>query len=117
MRMFNATAVAAVELAEHRVFTVVLAENSDGGGERLEIQKALSFDEQDRRLGMDTYCLCTAKGTAYGGVTSWALAGDSLEIRLDAKAESALGVDGGFLVGFPPEYRQVLEESLARLFA
>ena len=116
MWMFEATVVAAGEFPEHQTFTVALAEDPDGG-EWLEIQKTLSFDEQDRRLGMDTYCLCTEKGTAYGGVTSWALARDSLEIRLDAKTARMLGVDGGFLVRFPPEYRQLLEESLGRVFA
>jgi hypothetical protein len=62
MRRFRANAVAAVELPELETFAVVLAEEPDGG-ERLELQKAFSFDEQDRRLGMDTYCLSTETGT------------------------------------------------------
>ena len=115
MRRFRANAVAAVEIPEHATFTVILAEDPDGDGERLEFQKAFSFDEQDRRLGMDTYCLCTVEGTAYGGVTSWTLTPDSLEVRLDARTAEVLGVEGGFRVGFPPAYLQTLREGLERV--
>ncbi|HTN88573.1 MAG TPA: Imm10 family immunity protein, partial [Sorangium sp.] len=97
-------------------FVVILAEYPDGSGARLEIQKPLSSDEQDRRLGLDTYCLCTEDGaTHYGGVTSWALTQSSLEILLDAKAADALGVEGGFVVDFSPESRTALKDGLDRV--
>jgi hypothetical protein len=115
MRRFSAHAVAAVELPEYETFTVVLAENADGDGERLELHKAFSFDEQDRLLGMDTYCLRTEAGTTYGGVTSWTLTQDALEVRLDEKTAALLGVEGGFLVSFPREYLQTLREGLGRV--
>jgi hypothetical protein len=115
MRRFRANAVAAMEIPEHATFTVVLAEGPDGDGERLEFQKAFSFDEQDRRLGMDTYCVCTGKGTAYGGVTSWTLTRDSLEVRLDAGTAEMLGVEGGFTVELPPACLQTLRGGLERV--
>ena len=115
MRRFRASAVAAVELPEHETFAVVLAEHPDGDGGRLEFQKAFSFDEQDRRLGMDTYCLCTEAGTAYGGVTTWTLTLDALEVRLDERTAEALGVEDGFVVDFPRVYLQTLREGLERV--
>ncbi|WP_434048947.1 MULTISPECIES: Imm10 family immunity protein [Sorangium] len=65
-------------LAEHsdvNAFMAILAEHPDGSGTRLEIQKPLSSDEQDRRLGLDTRCLCTEEvATRHGGVMHWTLA-------------------------------------------
>lgn len=87
-----------------------------GGGLRLEMQRSLSSDEQDRRLGLDTYCLCTEDGaTHYGGVTSWSLTPGSLEIRIDAEAEEAFAVGGGFVVDFSPENTGVLQVGLKRV--
>jgi hypothetical protein len=115
MRRLTARVVAAVEPPDLETFTVVMAESPDGEGERLEFHKADSFDEQDRMLGMDTYCLCTESGTTYGGVVSWTLSHDSLEVRLDQKAASDLGIEGGFLVNFPPEYLRTLRDGLERV--
>jgi hypothetical protein len=116
MRRFRAKVVAAAELPDLNTFAVVLAEDGDGSGLRLEIQKALSFDEQDRRLGLDTYCLCTEAGaTYYGGVTSWTLTEGSLELRLDEKAAEVLGVEGGFVVNFAPERLPAIKEGVERI--
>ncbi|HEU4556822.1 MAG TPA: Imm10 family immunity protein [Longimicrobium sp.] len=114
MKRFNATAVAVEELPELNTFTVVLAEAREGG-ERLELHKAISFDEQDRALRIDTYCLCTETGTVYGGVTSWTVAPGTLEVRLDARAAEMLDVEGGFRVTFPPESMQDLASGLRRV--
>jgi hypothetical protein len=99
MLKFKALAASALEMADLNSFVVVLAEESDGGGMRLEIQRALEFDEQDKQLWQDTYCVCTESGaTCYGGIASWALLGNELEIILDVRAQSVLGVKDGFLV-------------------
>lgn len=101
MLTFNALAVSAVELPDIETFVVVLAERRDGSGCRLEIQRALSFDEQDRKLGQDTYSLSTERGgTFYGGIASWTLTGDTLVIVLEKKAAQVLEVDGGFVIHF-----------------
>lgn len=116
MRKFKAKAVAAVELPDLNTFVVVLAEEPDESGARLEIQKSLSLDEQDRKLGLDTYCLCTEDGaTYYGGITSWVLTQGSLEVQLDAEAAETLGVEGGFVVDFEPESLPALKEGLERV--
>lgn len=115
MRRFEAKAVASVELSDIDTFAIVFAQELDGGGTRLEIQRALSFDEQDRKNGQDTYCLCTEGGvTHYGGVTSWVLSKDSLEIRLDAKASTVFGVEEGFAVALPRDRPARLKDDLER---
>ncbi|WP_437335069.1 Imm10 family immunity protein [Sorangium sp. So ce394] len=116
MRRFKAKALAVAEDPDLNTYAIILAEQSDGSGMRLEIQKSLLSNEQDRQLGLDTYCLCTEEGsTHYGGIVSWTLAHDSLEVELDAKAADALGVEGGFVVDFAPENRPALKDGLDRV--
>jgi len=115
MLTFTARAVAAEERRDLNTFVVVLAENQDGSGARLELQKALCLDEQDRKLEMDTYCLCTEEGaTFYGGIKSWKLMSDLLEINLDMQAAEALGVQG-FAISFSAKDFAMLEEGLAKV--
>jgi hypothetical protein len=84
MLKFRAMAVSTMELPDLNSFVVVLAEGRDGRGRRLEIQRALAFDQQDRSLGQDTYCLCTEEGAAhYGGIIDWTLTGGELRVALD----------------------------------
>lgn len=116
MRRFRANAVAATELAGMNVYAVVVAENEDGSGACLEVQRALSFDEQDRSLGQDTYCLHIETGaTHYGGVTSWVVTPNRLEVLLDADAAAALDVREGFSVAIKPEHVLMLQEGLSRV--
>jgi hypothetical protein len=118
MYEFTARASAATDLPDLNVFSVVLAENRDGSGRRVEIQRSSSFSEQDRRLGQDTYCVSTGAGASYyGGISSWRLAEDRLEIHLDAKAAEVLGVTGGFAVRLEAteEERRSLREGLLRV--
>ena len=69
MRRFIATSVAAANVQDLNALVVLFAENPDGSGARLELQRALSFDAQDCQLSHDTYCLSTETGaTYYGGV-------------------------------------------------
>jgi hypothetical protein len=92
---FTVRGASAVELPDLGAFVAVLAEHPDGSGQRLEIQCALEFDEQDRALGMDTYCLCMDSGaTHYGGIIRHDLSPPWLTIVLDARAAEALGTRG-----------------------
>jgi hypothetical protein len=69
-----------------------LAESPDGDGRVLMVQRALESDEQDRDLGMDTYCLVDEAGlTHYGGVTSAVIDDDVLRIALDDQAAEEFG--------------------------
>jgi hypothetical protein len=114
MRTFRATAVAAEEITEANTYVVMLAEREDDGA-RLEIQKALVFDDEDRASGEDTYCLCTEDGaTHYGGIASWSVSSNSLTLQLEPEAAEELGVDGGFLIEFPPDKSSLVQEALQR---
>lgn len=118
MQKFIARAVSAMEMTDVDTFAVVLAENMDGSGVRLEIQRALTFDEQDKKLGQDTYCLSTERGaTHYGGIASWHISGNVLEVVLDKKAAKALGIADGFVVELPPDEKTlfILKEGLQRV--
>jgi hypothetical protein len=118
MLKFKATAVAALEMPDLSSFTVVLAEEHDGSGMRLEIQRALVFDEQDKSLGMDTYCICTEQGAVcYGGIASWSLVENELRIVLDTRAAIALGVKDGFSIELEvdSETRDRLKDGLQRV--
>ncbi|HET9782699.1 MAG TPA: Imm10 family immunity protein [Candidatus Dormibacteraeota bacterium] len=89
----------AVTLAEINAQTVVLRELSSGEGDGIDFQRALSFDDQDRRLGQDTYAITTPSGRAfYGGLRGVELEGSVLCLWLTDEAASTLGLDGHFVI-------------------
>ena len=120
MTEFDAELVGAGEIIENNCFVLVIAEHFDGSGQRLELQAALSYDEQDQSLSMDTYCLCTETGAChYGGVTSWTLIEDQavLVVTLDEAASRVLDVAGGLRVKVPRSDVPIVRESLQRILA
>lgn len=113
---FTALAVAAHESPELETFVVVFAENEHGEGRRLELQRSLFVDDQDARLGMDTYCLVTeTSACCYGGIVRWSLDELVLEIELDAKASNTLDADGGFKISLLPEGAAIARNELPRI--
>jgi hypothetical protein len=95
---------------------VVLGAEKDGGGERVEISRSVSFDEQDRALKLDTYCIATHDGaTHYGGIAAWSVESGFVTLQLTPEACRVLGVDGGFEIGVPRESTDSLREWLARI--
>jgi hypothetical protein len=79
------------EVGDPAVLLAVIAEGPGGSGFRLEFQRATVFDEQDHRLGMDTYCISTSEGpTHYGGVIGIHIDGGDVDIDLDAVAADRL---------------------------
>jgi len=115
MRTYDAQVVAAEEI-EH-VYALVLSERRDGIGMRLEIQNG-PHDDQDRSLGMDTYCLCTESGAChYGGIKNWKFdtSDGYLYLYLDRDACEELGVDGGLKIRISESDAQMLIDSLHRL--
>lgn len=112
MLRFRASAVASLE--DDYLFCVVMAEDEDGNGTTLELQVAHSFDEQDRKLGMDTYCIVLDGSTHYGGVTEWLLTPALLDVRLDEEAARVLEVDG-FLVELDASAPKTLLDDVTRV--
>lgn len=117
METFTVRVVAAEQLDDINTFVVVLAEDKSGG-DRLEIQRSLSFDSQDKEQGMDTYCICLPSGAChYGGVLSCEIDQGILQIDLDADASDDLGTDRFQLkLKLQPEEIEQLREGLNRVF-
>ncbi len=91
---FEVRRIAIEELRDLDTYVVGIAENEDGSGESLLFQTAITAaEEQDRALGMDTYCVSTAWGaTVYGGVMACALRDDLLTLKFDPPAAETLGI-------------------------
>ncbi|WP_457964704.1 Imm10 family immunity protein [Arthrobacter sp. D1-29] len=72
---------------------VVLANRADMPTWQLEIQRPLDPDDQDRRLGLDTYCLVLPTGaTAYGCLASASVSGQRLRLTFPADRLTELGL-------------------------
>jgi hypothetical protein len=62
----------------------------EGSTDSFLVQRALVFDNQDPRLGMDTYCVVRNGRSHYGGVLASCLTGRVLALTLDPTAASDL---------------------------
>jgi hypothetical protein len=92
---------------------VILDEPS---GDTLEIQRSLSFDEQDTAAGMDTYCLVVSAGaTHYGGVESWAVRDGMLTLSLSEAAAAVLELPADVDISVRAADEAPLRDHLARL--
>lgn len=97
MKAFQVRRVDFVKDEDLNSASLVLAEDPDGGGARLEISKALSYDEQDKALGQDIYSLSDEAGaTHYGGVVDWTFQRPTLLITLEPQASEVLKAEGGY---------------------
>lgn len=74
--------------------TVAAAEEEDGGGHQFIVQIPLHDpDDQERSLGLDTYCLLNEDGaTYYGGVLQAALSDTVLNLTFSQEARQELGL-------------------------
>jgi len=99
MTEFSARAVARLRDEDLGADVLVLAEHEDGSGRRLELQRSLEVTDEDRRLGMDTFCLVNETGSVhYGGVEEWSLIDSELRLKLTDEAAAAMHVDGGYRI-------------------
>jgi Immunity protein 10 len=119
IRWTVAIAVWGGEEGEHGYDQLALGDEAcaaEGDGQALMIQRAYEFDEQDVRYGMDTYCLVDERATThYGGVSSWSLDGDVLQLRLDAGAAAVFDADGFLLSLAAGVNRELVASKLALL--
>ena len=70
----------------------MLAFEDEASGDFFAIQRSLTFTEQDRSLGMDTYCLVCGEATHYGGLDSFDVDEGQLRMRLSPAAAYALEI-------------------------
>ena len=68
----------------------MLAFEDEASGDFFAVQRAFTFDNQDRALGMDTYCLVRGEATHYGGLDAYELTDSRLQLRFGAAAADAL---------------------------
>ena len=99
-----------------------VAEREDGTGRALMFQAGEEPpDEQDVRLGMDTYCVVTDdQGTAYGCVRELSIDGDRMRVVVSDEALADLGLSHGVIqvrLAVPSESVEVLREYLGRILA
>jgi hypothetical protein len=80
------------------------AERDDDEGRVLEVQRGLEeATEQERRLGMDTYCVVDEnQNTYYGGVARWRIARGRVELYFAPGAAQAFGA-AGYVIRLPDE--------------
>jgi hypothetical protein len=80
----------------------------------LEFQHADEFDQQDKALGFDTYCIVSGmqEGTTYGGVEIWWVRSDTLFLVLTPEAARELGLtrDVRVQLAFESDVRRLIVE-------
>ena len=115
MRTLRARAVFCGEVSDGAV-GVIVAEGESGEGARVELQRATCFDDQDRVLGQDTYCLSLHTGAnVYGGVARWLLGPGRLKLELSQEAADTLELDTKLTIEFDPERGADLNEWLPKV--
>lgn len=115
MATFRATSVFCGEVAPG-VIGVLMADGESGDGARVELQRAITFDDQDRALGHDTTCLGLHTGASiYGGVTGWSLTPGRLTLELSKEATEALDVDAELTIDFDAQLVADVEEWLPKV--
>lgn len=115
MSAFTASAVTFQNVPELSLVAVIFAENGDGSGARLEVQRNLNPDETDKLLGLDTYSLTLGRANHYGGVASWAVTDNAVTFHLDAGAAQALAVGAQYTIALTAEHKGMVERGLARV--
>jgi hypothetical protein len=95
---FAVRRVAVDFLPDEEIYVVALSEYLDGEGRSLVIQRATSFDEQERRLGLDSYSLSDELGaTMFGAIDRCILSGNSLTLGLRPEAAETFVTSNGEL--------------------
>ena len=81
---------------------VALLVVDEESGDTIEVQRAYEFDEQDRELGMDTYCLVRGGANYYGGLIAYELSDLSLSLSLTEGAAEVLELPESFEIPLDP---------------
>jgi hypothetical protein len=93
MTAFTARHAAYQSLDDVDVDVVGLSEDVDGGGRQLIFERARSFSDQDRELGMDTFAVTNeTAATVYGAVTRYDVDDSVLTLDLTQEGADALGL-------------------------
>lgn len=90
---FHAHAVG-IDWIDDEILAIVFADDADDPSVYVELQRSFEEpDDEDRALGMDTYCLSTASGaTTYGGIDTFIIRDGQCMIDLSAAAADEIGI-------------------------
>ena len=120
MNELIAKAIAVTELPDEEIFLISMYDNLENPQDGIEFQKSLGeIDDQDRDLGMDSYCISTSFGsTDYGGLASCVLNQTSLNLRFNPEEGKILGFPDGLRIHLEtdPTTTEALRDGLARIF-
>jgi hypothetical protein len=95
-------AVAVAEVPELDCRMVLFASDDGTPVGTLEVQAAYSYDEQDRLLGTDTYCLVVdGVASVYGGLARWTVGEDHVTFHLTPAAAGVLAVPRTLRIPLP----------------
>ncbi len=97
----------------YRVLVIMDTES----GDTLELQRSIQDDEQDRALGMDTYCFVHDGATHYGGLKGWRVESGTLTLRLKWTAARVLGLPRTVKKQVTTEQAAILKERIPVLLA
>lgn len=119
---FTARIAEVAEDPATRSLSVGIAEHETGSGMSLIFQcGSPEPDDQDAKLGMDTYCVTTAgQRTTYGGVTEVRLSGGVLRVVIARDSLRPLGLDDPeieAMLEIDPAAVERLRSGLARVLA
>ncbi len=118
MHEWSAHAAAALRDDDLGAEVLILAEHEDGSGQRLEIQKSLNPTDEDRRMGQDTYSIGDERGAVhYGGIDTWSISDEALELHLAADAAADLRVQDGYRVRLadPATHSELVDAVLRKI--
>lgn len=89
--VFHANCVAIEDMEDH--WLVGFADHKFETKQYLMLQRAFKFDEQDCRLGMDTYYveIDGQAGSCYGGIKRFELERECVRVELAHKAKARVG--------------------------
>ena len=82
------------DIAHEDGIRVVSLASDENYAWQLMFQRADAFDDQDRALGQDTYCIVSGwqEGTIYGGIQALSVDGDRVALQLSPDAARELGL-------------------------
>ena len=102
-------------LRDEELNTQVLVLEDEGSIDRIEIQRALTFDSQDVAQGMDTYCLVRGGAAHYGGIVRWVVHSNELALELDDAVASTLDLPIALSIPIDDPGAELLRQHLSRL--
>jgi hypothetical protein len=116
---------ASEELSDLNTLIVALSEDPNGEGDGLQFMRTLDPSqedrEQDRALGLDSYCITLPAGEAvvYGGLIACTLGDSELRLELTPEAAGELGVAQivTMVLDIPLDEKKGIAETLPKVLA